>query len=77
MAKGLDKHSFLKSAERHESKGFTFAHFLEKSGKSEKSEKEAGAERGRGNAGGFWLTNTGNYSIDSQLCQVSNGTRVV
>jgi hypothetical protein len=53
MAKGLDKHSFLKSAERLESKGFTFAHFGEKSGKNEKSEKEAGAERGRGNASGF------------------------
>ena len=50
MAKGLDKHSFLKSAEKRESKGFTFAHFLEKSGKSE---REAGAERGRGNTGGF------------------------
>jgi hypothetical protein len=77
MAKGLDKHSFLKSAERHESKGFTFAHFLEKSGKSEKSEREAGTERGRGNTGGSWLTNMWNYSIDSQLCQVSNGTRVL
>ena len=50
MAKGLDKHSFLKSAERNESKGFIFAYFWEK---SEKSEREAGAERGRGNASGF------------------------
>jgi hypothetical protein len=41
MAKGLGKHSFLKSAEGHENRGVNFVHF------AAKSEKSEGAEFGR------------------------------
>ena len=41
MAKGLGKHSFLKSAEGYENRGVNFVRFVAKSEKSE------GAEMGR------------------------------
>jgi hypothetical protein len=39
MAKGLGKHSFLKSVEEHENRGVNFVHFGAKSEKNEKSER--------------------------------------
>jgi hypothetical protein len=49
MAKGLGKHSFLKSVEENENRGVNFERFV---AKSEKSEKSEGVEIGR--AGREW-----------------------
>jgi hypothetical protein len=47
MAKGLGKHSFLKSAEEYENRGVNFVRFVAKSEKSEEAEM--------GRAGREWV----------------------
>jgi hypothetical protein len=53
MAKGLGKHSFLKSVEEYENRGVNFVRLVAKSEKSEGPEREGQGESKAGAAESF------------------------